>query len=138
MIRDLSNAEKEINDFMKACREWLEAGKPPSRIFRKDRAICESLVFFMGSGVKPVTAMDDYEQRWMQVREVKNTLKDQFIMMGFDTVYPFNHPILSGMELVEPDDHYFIEVHNGTVWDNEDRVDFVMNFKPLKETDDEK
>lgn len=137
MIRDLSNAEKEINDFMKVCREWLEAGKPTSSIFRKNRAICESLEFFLGGGGRPVSKMEGYGRCWMNVREVKALLTQRFAELALETVYPFNHPIITGSGRRGPDDHYFLEVHTAKVWENEDRVSFVMNFKPLKEKDDE-
>lgn len=137
MIRDLSNKEKLINEFMESCRLWLSAGKPQSDVFRENRAICESLDYFLGWGGRPVFAMYDYDRCWLAVKAVKDVLKKQFMRLGLDKIYPFNHPILTGSGLKEPDDHYCLELHTGTVWDNEGRVAFVMNFKPLKETGDE-
>lgn len=137
MIRDLSNKEKEINDFMKACREWLVAGKPQSSVFREDAAICESLDYFLGQGGRPVYIMDDYERRWRDVKAVKGVLKEQFTSRGLDNVYPFNEEVIRGGELESSDDSYYREIDTETVWDNEDRVAFVMNFKPLEETNNE-
>lgn len=137
MIRDLSNKEKLINEFMESCRWWLSVGKPQSSVFRENRAICESLDFFLGWEERPVFIMDDCERRWMEVKAVKDVLKNQFTSRGLSKAYPFNHPTMTGGGWKEPDDHYFLELHTGTIWDNEDRAAFVMNFKPLKETNDE-
>lgn len=137
MIRNLSNKEKEINDFMKACREWLEAGKPQSSVFRDDRAICESLDFFLGHGGRQVYILEDYSRRWMDVKAVKDVLKEQFTSLGLDKIYPFNGEAIRGDELESSDDSYCREIDTATVWDNEGRVAFIMNFKPLKEKDDE-
>lgn len=133
MIHDLSNKEKLINEFMKACREWLEAGKPTSDIFREDRAICESLDFFLAERGKPVFIMEWHQSHWMGVCEVKKLLKGCFSEAGLDNVYPFNHHVITNCDGMGPDDHYCVEIHKGTVWENKGRVYFVMNFKPLVE-----
>lgn len=137
MIRDLSNKEKLINEFMESCRWWLSVGKPWSSVFREGRAICESLDYFLGQGGRTVYIMDDYERHWMDVKAVKGVLNEQFMRSGLDRVYPFNHPIMTDSGWKEQDDHYLLEIRNGTVWDNEGRVDFVMNFKPLEEPKNE-
>lgn len=137
MIRNLSNKEKLINEFMESCRWWLSVGKPRSSVFSEDRAICESLDFFLGQGGRPVYIMDDYERRWRDVKAVKGVLKEQFTSRGLDNIYPFNEEARRGDELESSDDSYYREIDTATVWDNEGRVAFVMNFKPLEEPKNE-
>ncbi|WP_284161724.1 hypothetical protein [Burkholderia pseudomallei] len=129
MIRDLRNKEKLINEFMESCRWWLSVGKPWSSVFSEGRAICESLDYFLGQGGRPVHMMDDYERRWMEIKVVRGVLKEQFTSRGLDNIYPFNEDAIRG----GADDSFCRELDTATVWENEGRVNFVMNFKPLAE-----
>lgn len=132
MIFEFPAPEVMVNEFMKDCREWLENGRPEHDVFKENRALCESFEEFLrlDKDLQKFKVDGEQETYQFEMAKIRRGFKQHLKSVTGDYVYPFN----SSDDYMSDSEDFCLEVDAGVVWNNFQRVNFVMNFKDLEVT----